>query len=78
MIGNTIDTVWSAMRIGELYTPGDPANATEQSRVSVLRVLEFLEDIWIHGAANEMRTDLQEGFGLSKPCRCPRRFAYSQ
>ena len=43
MIGNAIDAVWCAMKIGEFYSPSDLASTSGQSRVSVLRVLEFLK-----------------------------------
>lgn len=37
-----VDTVWSAMRENEFYSPSDLANVLEQPTHAVVRVLEFL------------------------------------
>jgi len=42
MAFDLIDTVWSAMRDGELYSLNDLTNTLERSTEAVTRVLEFL------------------------------------
>ena len=37
-----VDTVWSAMRKDEFYSPGDLANTLERPAEAIVRVLEFL------------------------------------